>query len=279
MDEALRRQRVLRQHLKTDTLLGVAAVPRSDVVHAVAPPTPATPATPRRDRPQPAPVSAIPSTPAAPAPAKAPAVAVAAGPPLDRAAKLRVLQAIDENEVRGCTKCELCHGRTQTIFGEGDPDADILFIGEGPGRDEDEQGRPFVGRSGQLLTKMIEAMGLSREQVFITNVVKCRPPNNRTPTPAEVATCWDYLRRQIEAIRPKAIVTLGGPAAKAVLETKEGITRLRGTWHRYESVQPAVPVMPTFHPAYVLRQYTKENRARVWSDLQAVLKQVGRATE
>lgn len=263
MSHPPRRQRVLRQHLKTDALLGTEAVPRGDVVHVVEP-APAERQGPTQ-----------PTQPSGPAPtATRPAAPMEPGKRLDRKTKVRLLQALDENEVRGCTKCELCHGRTQTVFGEGDPDADILFIGEGPGRDEDEQGRPFVGRSGDLLTKMIEAMGLSREQVFIANVVKCRPPNNRTPTPAEVGTCWDYLRRQIETIQPKAIVTLGGPAAKAVLDTKEGITRLRGTWHRYDGVNPAVPVMPTFHPAFVLRQYTKENRARVWSDLQAVLKRV-----
>ncbi len=205
-----------------------------------------------------------------------------AGPPeapLDTKEKLAVLQAMDENEVRGCTKCELCHSRTQTVFGEGDPDADIMFIGEGPGQNEDEQGRPFVGRAGELLTKMIEAMGLQREDVFIANIVKCRPPNNRTPSPDEVAACWDYLRRQMQTIRPKAIVTLGGPATKTLLDTKEGITRLRGTWHEYAGVQPAIPLMPTFHPAYLLRNYTRDTRGKVWSDLQAVLKHVGKAAK
>ena len=177
---------------------------------------------------------------------------------------------MEEQEVRGCVKCPLHQSRTQTVFGEGDPDAPIMFIGEGPGQTEDEQGRPFVGRAGELLNKMIEAMGYQREQVYITNIVKSRPPNNRAPNPAEVSACWPYLRRQIEIIRPKAIVTLGGPAAKTLLETREGITRLRGTWYQYNEVQPPVPVMPTFHPAYLLRAYTRENRARVWSDLQAV---------
>jgi uracil-DNA glycosylase len=114
-------------------------------------------------------------------------------------------------------------------------------------------------------------MGFERSQIYIANVVKCRPPNNRTPLAGEVQACGGYLRRQIEIIRPKVIITLGGPAAKLVLNTKEGITRIRGTWHEYPGVQPAVPVMPTFHPAYLLRAYTKENRAKVWSDLKAAL--------
>lgn len=208
------------------------------------------------------------------------AVGLAASPPvalrpLDRQTKLHVLEQMDADEVRGCTKCPLHASRTQTVFGEGDPDADILFIGEGPGSTEDELGRPFVGRAGALLDKMIVAMGLERKDVFIANAVKCRPPNNRTPTPLEVDTCWDYLRRQIETIQPKVIVTLGGPAAKIILNTKEGITRLRGTWHSFDGVAPSIPVMPTFHPAYLLRAYTPENRRRVWSDLQAVMQKVG----
>ena len=181
---------------------------------------------------------------------------------------------MDEGEVRGCTACVLCENRTQTVFGEGDPDASIMFIGEGPGQNEDEQGRPFVGRSGELLTKQIQAMGFERSQVYIANVVKCRPPKNRTPLADEVAACSGYLRRQIETIRPKAIITLGGPAAKLVLNVDQGITRIRGMWHQYDAVDPPVPVMPTFHPAYLLRQYTKENRGKVWSDLQAVMKRL-----
>ncbi|MFP4144392.1 MAG: uracil-DNA glycosylase [Phycisphaeraceae bacterium] len=255
-----RSQRIVKQHLRTDALLGVELVPRGEAPEAPAPQAP-SPARSASSAPAAAPA---PAAPAPPAPS----------PELGRSEKLRVLQAMDEQEVRGCEKCELCHGRTNTVFGEGAPDAPIMFIGEGPGQTEDEQGRPFVGRAGNLLTKMIEAMGFSREQVYIANVVKCRPPNNRTPTPAEVQTCWDYLRRQIETIRPRAIVTLGAPATKMLLGTKTGITRLRGTWHEYAGVNPPVPVMPTFHPAFLLRAYTKENRAKVWSDLQAVMSRV-----
>ncbi len=192
---------------------------------------------------------------------------------LDLQAKLAILNAMDENEVRGCTKCELCKGRTNTVFGEGDANAQLMFIGEGPGQTEDELGRPFVGRAGELLDKMITAMGLKREQVYIANVVKCRPPNNRAPTPVEVDTCWDYLQRQIETIRPRVIVTLGGPATKKLLQTDKGITAIRGTWHSL-TLSPgaaSIPIMPTFHPAYLLRAYTPDNRRKVWSDLKKAM--------
>ncbi len=185
--------------------------------------------------------------------------------------KAQALAIMDQQEVRGCRKCELCHSRTQTVFGEGDPNAALMFIGEGPGQNEDQQGRPFVGRAGELLNKMILAMGLTREQVYIANVVKCRPPDNRTPVPDETTACWDYLRRQIEIIRPRVIVALGAPAAKVLLETKVGIMKLRGTWQQLNMVEPPIPVMPTFHPAYLLRAYTQDNRAKVWSDLQQVM--------
>ena len=267
-----RLERILRQHLKTDALLGVEAVPRGEatpVVIAEPVPTAAPAASPEPPR-----AADRPPADAAEPSGRPPA---RSGPPpgrLDREAKLEVLRRMDEDEVKGCTKCGLCHSRTQTVFGEGDPDAPIMFIGEGPGQDEDEQGRPFVGRSGKLLDKMINAMGFSREQVFIANVVKCRPPNNRAPTAMEADACWGYLRRQIETVRPVAIVTLGGPAAKLVLSTKEGVTRLRGRWHAYDPQGLNVPVMPTFHPAYLLRAYTTENRKRVWSDLKQVMEKV-----
>lgn len=251
--------RVLRQHLETDRLLGVEAVPVGQV------PSPAafSPSEPSKAGRSPAPPS-LPES--APAPPRA---------SIDVGDKLGVLQAIDQHEVQPCVRCELHAGRTRTVFGEGDPDADLVIVGEGPGADEDRSGRPFVGRAGELLTKQIGAMGLSREQVYIANVVKCRPPNNRTPSPAEAATCGDYLRRQIETIQPKVILTVGGPAAKLLLGTDTGITRLRGTWHTYDQANPPIPVMPTFHPAYLLRSYTKENRAKVWADLQQVMAKLG----
>jgi uracil-DNA glycosylase len=253
--DPMRRMRILRQHVKTDRMLGVGSVPVGDGASVKG--------------------GAAVGSGEANGLARSGAVA-ASMPMMDREQKVAALRVLDEGEVRGCRKCVLCEGRIQTVFGEGDPDASVMFVGEGPGQNEDEQGRPFVGRSGDLLEKQIQAIGFERSQVYIANVVKCRPPNNRTPLADEVEACSGYLRRQIEVIRPKVIITLGGPAAKLVLGVKEGITRIRGQWHEYPGVEPAVPVMPTFHPAYLLRQYTKENRAKVWSDLKAALAKLDR---
>jgi DNA polymerase len=186
--------------------------------------------------------------------------------------RLRLVQ-LDENEVRGCTRCRLCQTRTHTVFGEGSPDAPVFFIGEGPGENEDLSGRPFVGKAGQLLDKQIAAMGLKREQVYIANVVKCRPPGNREPSPDEVATCTPYLQRQLEIVRPKVIVTLGRPATQHMLQSKLTMSRMRGQWHEWRGIK----LMPTFHPAYLLRSYTRENREMVWSDLQQVMGELGLA--
>jgi len=167
-----------------------------------------------------------------------------------------------------CRRCRLCEGRTQIVFGDGDPHAQILFVGEGPGEQEDLQGIPFCGRAGELLTSMIEkGLGIPRSSVYICNVVKCRPPNNRTPLPDEVAACRPFLDGQIEAVAPRVIVALGKPAASLLLGRDVAITKVRGTWHEYRGI----PVMPTFHPAFVLRQYTPENRRLVWEDLKAAL--------
>jgi DNA polymerase len=192
-------------------------------------------------------------------------------PVLGSAEKRARLIAMNENEVRGCTKCRLCETRTHTVFGEGDPDARIFFIGEGPGETEDKTGRPFVGRAGELLNKMIGGMGLKREQVYIANIVKCRPPNNRVPAPDEVATCTPYLERQLEIIRPSAIVTLGLPSSQYMLHSKLSMGKLRGQWHDWRGIK----LMPTYHPAYVLRNPTYETRAAVWSDLKQVLAALG----
>lgn len=146
-----------------------------------------------------------------------------------------------------------------------------MFIGEAPGADEDREGIPFVGRSGQLLNQMIEAMGFSRATVYIANVLKARPPNNDTPTGEEAAKCGPYLAEQVRIIAPEVLVTLGNPATQYILDTKQGITSLRGRWQTYNGV----PVMPTFHPAYLLRNYTPENRKLVWSDLQQVMVKLG----
>ena len=192
-------------------------------------------------------------------------------PLLAREHKVERLQQLDANEVKGCTRCRLHATRTHTVFGEGDPDAKIFFIGEGPGENEDQSGRPFVGRAGQLLDKMIGGMGLKREQVFIANIVKCRPPNNRVPALDEVETCTPYLVRQLEIIRPKVIVTLGRPSAMYMLNTKLAMGKLRGEWQTWRGIK----LMPTFHPSYVLRTYTDEVRKAVWSDLKKVLIELG----
>ena len=171
-------------------------------------------------------------------------------------------------ELGDCRRCGLCEGRNTIVFGDGNPNADLLFIGEGPGEQEDRTGLPFVGRAGELLTQMIEkGMGIPRSDVYICNIVKCRPPNNRTPLPPEVGACRPFLDGQIEAVAPKVIVTLGKPAASLLLDREIAITRVRGTWHEYRGI----PLMPTLHPAYVLRQYTPENRRAVWQDLRAAL--------
>jgi uracil-DNA glycosylase family 4 len=175
---------------------------------------------------------------------------------------------------RECPHCTVATGHRRTVFGEGDPMAEILFVGEAPGETEDREGRPFVGKAGQKLDDMIMAMGLARSQVYIANVLKSRPPDNRTPLRHEVEQCGPYLAEQIRIIRPKVIVALGGPAAKLLLGTEEGITRLRGVWGTYRAGDLEVPVMPTFHPAYLLRNYTPEVRREVWSDLQSVLARI-----
>jgi DNA polymerase len=163
-----------------------------------------------------------------------------------------------------CRRCRLHEGRTNIVFGVGAPGARLMFVGEGPGVDEDRQGEPFVGRAGQLLTKIIEAIGMRRSDVYIANVVKCRPPENRTPLPDEVATCSPFLFRQIAAIRPRVIVCLGTPAAQTVLGTRDTITRMRGVFQEVGSIR----VMPTFHPAYLLRNPAAKRE--VWEDMKQV---------
>ncbi len=174
-------------------------------------------------------------------------------------------------ELGDCRRCKLCSGRTHIVFGVGNPNAELVFVGEGPGADEDEQGIPFVGKAGQLLTKMIEAMGFAREQVYICNVVKCRPPQNRNPEPDEIDACEPFLRAQLGAIQPKAIVALGKFAAQTLLRDSTPITRLRGGWREY----CGIPLMPTFHPAYLLRNPAEKKNA--WLDLRQVMKFFGKA--
>ena len=166
------------------------------------------------------------------------------------------------SEINGCQKCRLCEQRTNIVIGEGDPKATIMFIGEGPGRDEDLSGRPFVGRAGQLLDKMIGAIGFRREEVYIANVVKCRPPNNRTPEESEADACLPYLRVQFALIRPKIIVCLGATAAKYIYDPNVRITRDRGVWKEKKGVW----ILPTYHPAALLRDESKKREA--WEDMQ-----------
>jgi DNA polymerase len=167
-----------------------------------------------------------------------------------------------------CTRCGLAEGRSQIVFGDGNPGAELMFVGEGPGQEEDRRGLPFVGRAGELLTQMIEkGLGIPRSEVYICNIVKCRPPSNRTPLDSEVTACRPFLDGQIAAVQPRVIVALGKPAASLLLGRDVAITRIRGTWHDYRGI----PLMPTLHPAYILRQYTPENRRHVWEDLKAAL--------
>jgi DNA polymerase len=243
-DDRNRLAAALRQHLLLERGFGVEAYPRGGLV------------------PVPAPLpSARPPAPAAPAAPAALPIDPTMPESLDRIAA----------EIAACRACGLCAGRTNTVPGEGAPTAELVFIGEGPGADEDAQGRPFVGRSGELLTKMIEAMGFARNQVFIANVVKCRPPGNRAPEPAEMAACIGYLHRQLALIKPKVICTLGNTPLRAMTgDPKKGITSVRGQildWN-------GIPLVPTFHPAYLLRNPPAKKPC--WEDLKVVLKVLGR---
>jgi uracil-DNA glycosylase len=181
---------------------------------------------------------------------------------------LKILEDIGD-----CKRCRLHEGRNRLVFGTGNAQAKLVFVGEGPGADEDEQGEPFVGRAGQLLTQMIEGTAskegipLKRPDVYICNVVKCRPPGNRTPQPDEMEICGQFLYRQLQTIRPKAICALGSTAAKAILGTKDGVMRLRGQWHEWHNI----PVMVTYHPSYLLRPYNQNAKKEAWEDLKKVL--------
>jgi DNA polymerase len=203
-----------------------------------------------------------PPAPASPAPHVAPSASGG-----ERRVRLEVLS----REVASCTRCELHRERTHTAFARGTGTSGLCFVGEGPGAEEDAQGIPFVGKAGQLLDRMIAAMGFDRDEVYVCNVVKCRPPNNRKPQPDEMATCRPYLVEQLELLEPKVIVALGASAVEGLLGITGGITRLRGNWRLYNG---RIAVMPTFHPAYLLR--TPEAKREVWNDLKEVVKHLGR---
>jgi len=174
-----------------------------------------------------------------------------------------------KKKVMSCTECDLSAKRRNVVFGSGNPNASLMFIGEAPGEEEDAQGLPFVGRAGQLLTKIIEAMGMKRQDVYIANILKCRPPNNRAPLPTEILACEENLKAQIEMIKPKVICTLGKFASQTLLRTQESITALRGNWREYHGIK----VMPTFHPAYLLRN--PPDKKLVWADIKKILKELG----
>lgn len=178
--------------------------------------------------------------------------------------------------VRTCRKCEIGSSRLNAVPGQGNPKARLMFVGEAPGADEDQQGIAFIGRAGKLLTDIITAMGLTREQVFIGNILKCRPPGNRDPKAEEIVNCWPYLKRQLEIIQPEVIVALGAHAARTLLNTNDAIGKLRGRFHEYRFSEDAPPakLMPTYHPAYLLRNYSYDNRKRVWEDMMKVLKEL-----
>ena len=219
-------------------------------------------------------VSAVAATEPVAAPAPI-AASVATGAPAlssgvagDASQRLAVLAEL----ARACTRCGLCKQRKQAVFARGNGNSGVCFVGEGPGADEDAQGLPFVGKAGQLLDRMIEAMGFGRDDVYVCNVVKCRPPDNRKPEPDEMAACMPYLSEQLELIAPRVIVALGATAVQGLLGTSEGITRMRGNWKSYRG---QIDVMPTFHPAYLLRNPAAKRE--VWEDLQEVLRRIGRS--
>ncbi len=192
--------------------------------------------------------------------------------------KSKRLGDLNDSQVRGCRKCALSETRTQTVFGQGSAAARLVFVGEAPGFEEDKQGLAFVGRAGQLLTRMIAAMGLSRDDVFICNVLKCRPPGNRDPMADEILACSPYLREQLSIIAPEILVALGSPAAKTLLNTAQSIGKLRGRFHEcflsgVDGEGPSIPLMPTYHPAYLLRNPAEKRRA--WDDLQMVMARLG----
>lgn len=252
-----------REHLRWEMELGSPGLPE----HAIVPSAPEA-------RSEPTPEPAVDPTPS-PAVAFAPP-ADASAPPVEKApavqkkvveASRRTRLAVIEEEARACRRCGLHRERTQAVFARGNPEARLVFVGEGPGYNEDREGRPFVGQAGQLLDRMIAAMGFSQDEVYICNVVKCRPPDNRTPNPDEIAACMPFLRRQLEIVRPEVIIALGRCAAEAL-----GVAgpRWRGTWGTWEGVR----VMPTYHPAYLLR--SPEQKRPVWEDLQKVVAAMGR---
>lgn len=263
--------------------LGIKSIYRRGAALAVTTPPPAPepilsfdelpPLPPRKPRitpPAPPPQSSAPRAAAQPAPAPAvearPADLIALAPSNDSLARIRA-------DIGDCTRCRLCERRNKIVFGDGSEQASLVFVGEGPGADEDATGIPFVGRAGQLLTQMIEGtaakegIAIKRADVYICNVVKCRPPENRAPLPDEMEICGQFLYRQLSTLKPKAICALGATAAKAILGSKEGVTKMRGNWYKWRDI----PVMVTYHPSYLLRPYNQNAKREAWEDLKKVL--------
>jgi DNA polymerase len=254
-DELLALARQVKEYVAWLERGGVTGVPRR--------PAPSV----KTDAPSPRPSA---KTDAGPPPAAAgPLVTQARAPAPGGAVGAAGLQVV-RDELGDCTRCKLAPKRTNIVFGVGNPDAPLVFVGEAPGADEDRTGEPFVGAAGQLLTKMIEAMGLGRQDVYICNILKCRPPGNRNPEPDEIAECEPFLKRQLAAIRPRMIVALGKFAAQCLLRSDAPISKLRGQWKQYEGI----PLMPTYHPAFLLR--TPSAKREVWADLQQVMAELDR---
>ncbi|MEX2219543.1 MAG: uracil-DNA glycosylase [Phycisphaerales bacterium] len=275
--------RLVKQHAETSRLMGVSFVP---VYRAAGgPPAPGGPAD--LSAPPPEGAGGPPPAPGASAGASPTILEIKPIPPSPIPPGPRtpercqgLLDALRERYEREAPHRHFITGHTRIVFGEGDPCARLMFVGEAPGAEEDRTGRPFVGRAGQLLEKMLGAMGLRREQVYIVNVLKTRPPDNATPTGDEVRLCAPYLFEQVAIIAPEVIVALGLPATRALLKTADSMSRLRGRWATFCAPPPLecrIPVMPTYHPAFLLRSYTAENRGKVWSDLRMVMDRLGLA--
>ena len=254
-------KRALLERLRFERAMGLECLHPLPLTHATVKAVSSAPAL----KPAP-PLPPPPARPVSPANIQTPVTSPTPLTPEAKAARWIELEQI----TKACEKCVLHKGRTNVVFGCGNQNARLLFVGEGPGFDEDQQGQPFIGKAGQLLNKIIGAMGMKREEVYICNVVKCRPPENRTPLPDEMAACSPFLFEQIQLVSPKVIVTLGNPATQTLLKTTTGIMSMRGRWSAYKGI----PVMPTFHPAFVLRQYTEEVRRHVWSDMKAVVEKL-----
>lgn len=249
----------IRSHVEFQRALGVKAL---EIPASAARPVAAKPAPSQKS-------SAAPVKPAAPVSPPRPSAVETARVDAISTALPASLEAV-QKEIGDCTRCKLNKGRNTIVFGEGNPQAAVLFVGEGPGFEEDQQGRPFVGAAGQLLTDIIvKGMKLRREDVYICNIVKCRPPGNRNPEPDEVDACIGFVKKQIAAIKPKVIVTLGNVPTQNLLNTKQGITKLRGVWQDYQGI----PVMPTFHPSYLLR--SPGEKGKVWEDIKMVMGKLG----